>query len=121
MSERFLGEGDLLDRNGALADSGYAFSQVRKYDRTAIKSRRLRIKEWDYYCFGDSRYAVALTVADNSYMSLGSVSLLDFSRLGYITESKIGLLSKGKLGMPSDCGRGSVKRSEERRVGKECL
>ena len=109
MSERFLGEGDLLDRNGALADSGYAFSQVRKYDRTAIKSRRLRIKEWDYYCFGDSRYAVALTVADNSYMSLGSVSLLDFSRLGYITESKIGLLSKGKLGMPSDCGRGSVK------------
>lgn len=47
MPDRLLGEGVLLDKNGALADSGYAFSQVRDYDRAAIKGKRLRIKEWD--------------------------------------------------------------------------
>lgn len=103
-----LDEGELLDGKGILRDSGYAFSQVKRYDRKAIKGKRFRIKEWDYYCFGDDKYMVALTVADNSYMSLGSVSVIDFRHLRYITESKIGLFSMGKLGMPSNCSSGDV-------------
>lgn len=103
-----LGEGRLLDSRGELCESGYALSQVKAYCRDDIKRSRLRIKEWDYYCFGDDEYAVALTVADNSYMSLGSASLLDFKHLKYITKSKIGLLPKGKLGMPSSCESGDV-------------
>lgn len=105
---RMLGSGKLLDASGALAESGYAFSQVKVYDRAAIKGKKLRIKEWDYYCFGDDKYAVALTVADNSYMSLGSVSVLDFSHLRYVTKSKIGLLPRGRLKMPSSIESGDV-------------
>lgn len=103
-----LSAGDLLDGNGVLNESGYAFSQVKRYDRAAIKANALRIKEWDYYCFGDSEHAVALTIADNSYMSLCSVSVLDFVKPEYVTKSKIGFMSMGKLALPSSIGTGDV-------------
>lgn len=104
-----LEEGELLDEKGSLKASGYAFSQVRTYDRAAIKRKRLRIKEWDYYYFGNDEYMLALTIADNSYMSLASVSVLDFVHLRYVTKSKIGLLPRGKLKLPSTCGDGETK------------
>lgn len=107
--DMLLGEGELLDKKGELIQSGYAFSQVKAYDRAAIRGKRLRIKEWDYYYFGDDKRGVALTVADNSYMSLGSVSVLDFEHMSYITKSKIGWFSKGKLNMPSTCEHGDVR------------
>lgn len=106
--KHYLTEGPLLDGRGVLVQSGYAFSQVKSYDRSAIRGKKLRIKEWDYYYFGDGERALALTVADNSYMSLGSVSVLDFSHLSYITKSKIGLLPQGKLGLPPACDSGNV-------------
>ncbi|MBD5131400.1 MAG: DUF2804 domain-containing protein [Clostridiales bacterium] len=109
MHSHLLGVGELLDAHGTLQQSGYAYSQVKSYDRAAIKASKLRIKEWDYYYFGDSKFAVALTVADNSYMSLASVSLIDFEHIRYITKSKIGLLSRGKLNMPSTCSCGDVR------------
>ena len=101
--------GDLLDGKGVLCESGYAFSQVKRYDRAAIRGKKLRIKEWDYYCFGDDKFAVALTIADNSYMSLASVSVLDFEHLQFITKSKIGFMPMGRLKMPSSCDGGSVE------------
>ncbi|MDE7164773.1 MAG: DUF2804 domain-containing protein [Clostridiales bacterium] len=108
MADGLLGNGDLLGKHGLLNESGYAFSQVKSYSRSAAKPK-LRIKEWDYYsiCLGD--YAIALTVADNSYMSLASVSVIDFKHIKYITKSKIGLFSMGKLGMPQSCYEGNVK------------
>lgn len=103
-----LDEGDLLDAHGKLCQSGYAFSQVKRYSRSDIKGKKLRIKEWDYYCINDDEYAVALTVADNSYMSLASVSVIDLTHLKYITKSKIGWFPRGKLRMPSSCATGDV-------------
>ena len=108
MGEGRLESGDLLDARGCLAQSGYAFSQVKTYRRAAVKPK-LRIKEWDYYSVVDGDYAVALTVADNSYMSLASVSVIDFKHIKYITKSKIGFMSLGKLGMPSSCTEGNVR------------
>lgn len=103
-----LSVGDLLDADGGLCESGYAFSQVKNYARAAVKGNKLRIKEWDYYCFGDDKFFVALTVADNSYMSLASASLMDFRHLRYVTKSKLGLLPRGKLNLPSSCSSGNV-------------
>lgn len=104
----FLDEGDLLDKNGELIESGYALSQVKRYSRAEIKRNKLRIKEWDYYCFCDETSAIALTVADNSYMSLGSVSVIDFKHLKYVTSSVMGFMPRGKLNMPSSCRDGNV-------------
>ncbi len=108
MRSYLLGEGELLDDKGVLCESGYAYKQVKHYDRAAVKGNKLRIKEWDYYCFGNDRFMIALTVADNSYMSLASVSVLDFKHIRFNTKSKIGLMPKGKLHMPSDCSHGNV-------------
>lgn len=107
--QNVLDGGELLDSRGRLLQSGYALSQVKRYERNAICGKKFRIKEWDYYYFGDDERMIALTVADNSYMSLGSVSVLDFTRLSYITKSKMGLFPFGKLGMPSDIYSGDVE------------
>ena len=68
----------LLDEKGNLLEAGFAFDLVKQYDRKAIKGLKNRIKEWDYYYIGDKEYGVALTIDDNSYMGLVSVSVLDY-------------------------------------------
>ena len=108
MDKNVLSPGKLLDASGSLVQSGYAFYQAKEYDRGDIRASKLRIKEWDYYCFADEEYAVALTVADNSYMSLASASVLDFKRFGYLTKSKIGAFPRGKLKLPSACEKGDT-------------
>ena len=70
-----LSKGRLLDENGNLAEAGYAFSLVKDYNRKDIKGLKWRIKEWDYYYIGDRNYGIALTIDDNSYMGLVSVSI----------------------------------------------
>lgn len=103
-----LSSGPLLNENGNLCEAGYAFSMVKEYDRKAIKAGKMRIKEWDYYYIGNNDYGIALTIADNSYMSLVSVSLLDFNEKWFITKSYMGFLSNGKIGLPSTSKIGDV-------------
>ena len=71
-----LSNGPLLDEKGNLNEAGYAFSLVKQYQRKDIKARKGRIKEWDYYFINDEEYGVALTIDDNSYMGMASVSVL---------------------------------------------
>ena len=76
-----LTSGPLLDENGNLVQAGYATSLVKQYNRLAIKAKKSRIKEWDYYYVGNSHHGFAVTIADNSYMGMGSVSFLDFDNV----------------------------------------
>lgn len=103
-----LKRGKLLDESGNLTEAGYAFDMVKEYSRADIKAGKSRIKEWDYYIISDGKKAVALTIDDNSYMSLASVSLLDFAVPSYITKSKIDFFTFGKTGFPSSFKEGNV-------------
>ena len=94
-SQKQLTPGDLLDEKGMLRQAGYATSLVRRYDRSAIGASGLRIKEWDYYCITCGGVALALTIADNSYMGLDSVSLLDLDAGFQHTWSAMRLLPRG--------------------------
>ena len=79
-----LTKGPLLNNKGNLNQAGYGFNLKKEYNRKTIKKMAFRIKEWDYYYIGDDKYGIALTVADNSYMSLVSISVLDFvNKVGY--------------------------------------
>ena len=69
----------LLESDGSLTEPGWARSLLWDYRRAAVKASPLRIKEWDYYCVSNGRIALALTVADNGYMGLGSASLLSLA------------------------------------------
>ena len=68
--------GPLLDGQGNLREAGYAKRLLPIYDRNQVKGGALRIKEWDYYLVMNGQFGLALTIADNSYMGLDSVSLL---------------------------------------------
>jgi hypothetical protein len=98
----------LLDPRGRLAEPGWCRSPLPIYERGDIKAPGFRIKEWDYYLVTGPDFGLALTVADNSYMGLISVSLLDFKAARETTESLILPLTFGKLGLPSDSRKGDV-------------
>ena len=100
--------GPLLDEKGNLTEAGFAFRMVKEYDRSKIKAGKSRIKEWDYYYIGNSKYGIAFTIDDNSLYGLGSVSILDFENKTYITESSMNFFTKGKVGFPSNSSEGDI-------------
>lgn len=103
-----LSEGKLLNASGNLNEAGYANSLVKEYSREDIKASKWRIKEWDYYYVGNSKYGVALTIADNSYMALCSLSILDYEKPFDITKSVMKWFTFGKLGLPSTSVKGDI-------------
>lgn len=108
MKQIKLGEGKLLDESGNLVQSGYNTYLSREYNRSDIKASSLRIKEWDYYYVGNNRYGIALTIADNSYMGLISVSVLNFIDSVSHTKSVMTLFPMGKTNLPSTSKIGNV-------------
>lgn len=82
MQKRIVTPGPLHDEKGRLTEAGYATSLIKTYDRSRIAASKLRIKEWDYYLITSDCYALALTIADNGYMGLDSISLLEYEENG---------------------------------------
>ncbi len=91
---------DLLNKKGYLNEPGWARHHIFNYHRKAVKAHPLRIKEWDYYLILNDKNAVALTVADNSYMGLISVSILDFENNFQHTNDVMTLFPCGKFHLP---------------------
>lgn len=112
-SQHRLGPGDLLDANGALSESGWATSEVRRYRRAAIKAHPLRTKEWDYYCVLNDNYGLALTVADNDYVGFLGVTWLDFVRRTAVSEDLILPLPMGRLRMPESADVGDIAQTRK--------
>lgn len=111
MQKRMTKSGPLHDEKGCLVETGYATRLLKTYDRRRVAASPLRIKEWDYYLIQSDRYALALTIADNGYMGLDSVSLLDFDGLWEKTVSKMNLFPLGRRALPATSERGNVHAS----------
>lgn len=103
-----LSNGPLLDEKGNLIEAGYAFDLVKDYRRNMIKGLKWRIKEWDYYYIGDKNFGIALTIDDNSYMGLVSVSVLDFQKKSDVTKSYMYWFTFGKVNLPSSSNDGDL-------------
>src|SRR5574344_1068007 len=99
----------LLDEKGNLAEAGFAYSLVKTYSRQAIKARKGRIKEWDYYYVGNKGRGIALTMDDNGYMDLCSATVFDFPKKERIEKMISHPFSYGKRHLPET----SAVRSEE--------
>ena len=99
----------LLDENGNLSEPGYAKKLLPVYRREDIKASPMRIKEWDYYLINNGRFALALTIADNGYMGLDSISLLDFEEGWEITKSPMCVMPMGRIGLPESSVEGDVE------------
>jgi len=108
MKQNILTPGKLLNDQGKLDQAGYAYQLVKTYNRKAIKANPLRIKEWDYYLVANDSFGLALTVADNSYMSLLSATFLNFKDRTEHTFSPMSFFTFGKLGLPSSSESGDI-------------
>ena len=97
----------LLNREGNLNEPGWARSLLWDYHRPDIKASGLRIKEWDYYFLSDGHIGLALTIADNGYMGLDSVSFLNFDERWERTKSPMRLLPMGKTALPETSAAGA--------------
>lgn len=103
----------LLSPSGDLAEAGWARGLLSQYRRSDIRAGKLRIKEWDYYLITDGHIGLALTIADNGYMGLDSISFLNFDEGWEQTTSPMRVLPLGKTGLPesSDEGTSEIARS----------
>ena len=101
-----MGQGDLLDAKGQLIEPGWARSEARRYDRSAIRASGWRIKEWDYYCILTDDRALALTVADNGYLGFLGISWIDLRCGTAINHGAIRPFPFGRMRLPAsaDCG-----------------
>ena len=106
---RIVKPGYLHDEKGRLMEPGYATKLIQQYDRKRIAANPLRIKEWDYYYIGNDCFGLALTIADNGYMSMDSISLLDFEKPWEQTTSRMGLLPLGKRNLPPTSEKGDIR------------
>jgi hypothetical protein len=98
----------LLNEDGNLTQAGYARSLLPVYCRRAVKGGAGRLKEWDYYLVMGEGFALALTIADNSYMGLHSISFLDFKQGWQETKSPMRPLTRGNTGLPETSETGHV-------------
>lgn len=103
----------LLNKNGDLTEAGFARKLLPVYRRSDIKASAMRIKEWDYYLVSNGRFALALTVADNGYMGMDSISLIDLENNWEITTSPMSFFPMGKLKMPEDSAHGTVQHESK--------
>ena len=101
----------LLDENGNIAEPGYAKKLLPVYDRDDIKASSLRIKEWDYYLINNGRFALALTIDNNGYMNMNSVSLLDFDQKWEITNSPMKFFPGRNPSFPATSAKGDIEIS----------
>ena len=100
----------LLNEDGNLKHKGYSTELLLEYDRNDIKAPKWRIKEWDYYLIYNKDYAIALTIADNSYMGLVTASFIDLNNKWEKTLSKMFWFSNGKVNLPASSKSGVTKK-----------
>lgn len=81
---------DLLNADGRIAEPGFSFQPVWRYNRENLPASHMRIKEWDYYLVMTDTFGVAFTISDLGYARMASVSFLDFEKKTDITRTFLG-------------------------------
>jgi len=114
MQHEITASAPLLDEKGNLREPGYAKRLLPIYRRADIKAPVARIKEWDYYLVTNDHFAVALTIADNGYMGLDSVSFLQFDEGWQMTRSPMRAFPMGRTGLPETSAAGDTASSGKR-------
>ena len=109
MQKQIVTPGPLHDDRGRLIETGYATELIKTYDRSRIAAGRRRIKEWDYYAVCNDRFALALTVDHNGYMTMDSISLLDFDANSQVTKSVMGLPFMSPRDLPPTSAKGDIR------------
>jgi len=103
----------LLDDNNNIIEPGYAKKLLPIYNKKTDFKSRFHTKEWDNYLICNQDYALALTLADNGYMGLDSISLLDFNNGWEITNSPMQFFTMGKKNLPETSESGNIEYGDK--------
>lgn len=98
----------LLNKHGELIQKGYAKSLILEYRRKDVKSRRLRLKEWDYYLIYNEDFGIALTVGSIPHAGLISATFIDFKSKKEKTKSLISIFPVWRVNMPESSIMGDI-------------
>lgn len=100
---------NLLDENNHLLECGFCKTLLPIYNKKTDFITRFKTKEWDYYYIGNAHFGLALTIADNGYMGLDSISFLTFDGIPWEkTTSQMQWLTLGKKQLPASSEIGNV-------------
>ncbi len=113
MQNQIIEKSKLLNECGNLKQKGWAKDLILDYKREDIKLPSFMIKEWDYYAVLNEYFGIALTVADNGYLGLLSITVFDFTKPKEWTKSIMIPFSLGKFNMPSTSKEGNIHVSKE--------
>ena len=106
--EARLTPGPLHRLDGLLAESGWATSPVRAYERDRLKVPKRWIREWDRYLVHDDEFVVILSVADLGHVGFASASVVDFSQAASHTASVVVPFPLGRFGLPASSDAGAT-------------
>ncbi len=98
----------LLDEHNNIIEPGYCLQLLPIYNKKTDLFTRFKTKEWDYYYIGNDHYGLALTIADNGYMGLDSISFLNFDEKWQITKSPMQFMTLGSKAHPSSSTTGDL-------------
>ncbi len=102
-------KGSLLNEKGQLAHRGYSTSPILSFARSDMPFfRSLRTKEWDSYSFGNDEWQVSVTIADNGYMGLAAVSVVNLHKKQHKINFSAELFPLGRYHMPDINGFGDI-------------
>lgn len=104
----------LLNKDGNIAECGWSKRLLQEYRRSDIKAPKFRIKEWDYYLVMGDGFGVAMTLSDDGYIGLQSVSLLNFKEDWEHTETILNLFPMGKFHLPATSDEGDTVYEDKR-------
>lgn len=78
MMNNLLSAGPALAADGTVAETGWAPTWVREYNREAIRHDESRIKEWNYYFVGDENYGIGVSLANVGSFHRMSCAFMDY-------------------------------------------
>ena len=104
----------LLDKHEQLIQKGYATSLILDYRREDVKTRWLRLKEWDYYLIYNDNYGVDLIVGYSAFVGIISVSFIDFTNVEERAKNVIIAFPIGKINMPESSEIGDIIYHDKR-------
>lgn len=110
-NHKISSKGNLLDETGALIEAGWSDEFILNYSPNMVaKSKKMRLKEWDYYHIinSEGKYAISFTFADNRYMGLVSCCVFDFETKEKFDCTETLVLPKGKMNLPRTSEHGNI-------------
>ncbi len=100
MQREIVSTTDVLDAEGKLAVSGWARTDLFRYDPSRIRTGRLSVKAWDFWEIYNEDYRVILNIYDIGYAGVAQFGFTSFKKKRTVGRSIVKLFPRGSIGNP---------------------